>query len=112
MLIPVQPSPYDIWASADLIELIKTRQAINNGFPKAAFILSRVIKNSRLSKEVVGALKEYDIPVLTSGTSQRVDYATSASHGSSVFSSLGSPAALEMGALTKEIIEKYLNMGI
>src|ERR1700742_4300468 len=26
ILIPVQPSPYDIWATADLVEIIKTRK--------------------------------------------------------------------------------------
>jgi chromosome partitioning protein len=25
ILIPVQPSPYDIWATSDLVELVKTR---------------------------------------------------------------------------------------
>ena len=28
ILIPVQPSPYDIWACADLIDIIKDRQEI------------------------------------------------------------------------------------
>lgn len=31
VLIPVQPSPYDIWAAADLVELIKARQEITDG---------------------------------------------------------------------------------
>jgi chromosome partitioning protein len=44
ILIPVQPSPYDIWACEDLVEIIKARQEITDGKPKAAFVISRVIK--------------------------------------------------------------------
>ena len=56
ILIPVQPSPYDVWACEDLVEIIKTRQEVTNGKPKAAFIISRVIKNTQLSKEIGEAL--------------------------------------------------------
>jgi chromosome partitioning protein len=31
ILIPVQPSPYDIWATSDLVELVKTRSEITDG---------------------------------------------------------------------------------
>ena len=31
ILIPVQPSPYDIWAASDLVELIQARQEITDG---------------------------------------------------------------------------------
>ena len=58
VLIPVQPSPYDIWATDELIGLIKSRQAVSNGEPKAAFVISRVIKNTKLSKEVSTVLSE------------------------------------------------------
>jgi len=39
ILIPVQPSPYDLWAVSDLVEVIKTRQEVTNGKPAAAFII-------------------------------------------------------------------------
>jgi len=56
ILIPVQPSPYDIWATADLVELIKARQEITDGKTQAAFIVSRAIQNTKLSNEVFEAL--------------------------------------------------------
>jgi len=84
VLIPVQPSPYDVWASSDLVGLVKQRREITGGHPAAAFVISRKIVNSILSREVRDALKEYDLPVLENFTSQRVIYASSASEGKSV----------------------------
>ena len=84
ILIPVQPSPYDIWACEDLVDIIKARQEVTDGLPKAAFVISRSIKNTQLSKEIGEALLGYELPVFKSFTSQRVIYAKSAAVGSSV----------------------------
>ena len=86
IIIPVQPSPYDIWASADLVDIIKQRQQINNNIPKAYFCISRKITNTTLSKEVFEALNGYGLPVMENGTSQRVVYAQTAAAGESIFS--------------------------
>ena len=105
VLIPVQPSPYDIWAAADLVEVIKARQQITDGSPKAAFVISRAIKNTKLSGEVAEALEGYDLPILKSGTTQRVIYPTSASEGKTVFSSSDNPACDEIRAVAEELLE-------
>lgn len=36
VIIPVQPSPYDIWSISDLVDLIRARQEIADGRPSAA----------------------------------------------------------------------------
>lgn len=108
VLIPVQPSPYDIWATDELIGLIKSRQAVANGEPKAAFIISRVIKNTKLSKEVSTVLSEYDLPVFENYTSQLVIYPSTASKGFSVFSSAPNPACNEINGIINELMEKFL----
>ncbi len=105
VLIPVQPSPFDIWATADLVELIKIRQTITEGKPLAAFVISRAIKHTKLSQEVNEALEGYDLPILEQGTSQRVIYPTVASTGQTVFSELGNPAIAEIEALAQEVME-------
>ncbi len=113
VLIPVQPSPYDIWATADLVDLIKQRQQVSDGKPDAAFVLSRIIKNTNLSKDVVEALQDYDLPVLASRTSQYVAYAQSAAMGESIFSyNLSGLAALEFRAILDEIISRYIDINI
>ena len=84
VLIPVQPSPYDVWACADLVEMIQTRQEVTGGIPQAYFVVSRAIKNTKLSGEVAAVLKDYDLPVFNHGTTQRVAYPTSAAAGKTV----------------------------
>jgi chromosome partitioning protein len=106
VLIPVQPSPYDIWAAEELVEVIKARQQITNGQPKAAFVISRQISNTNLGKEVREALGSYELPVFKTGTFQRVIYAKTAATGSTVIDSgSNSDAANEIKELAKELKE-------
>lgn len=105
ILIPVQPSPYDIWACADLVDIIAARQEVTNGKPKAAFVISRAIKNTKLSGEINQALSDYGLPVLKAGTTQRVVYPTTAAEGLTVFSDPSSDAAREINTLKKEVLE-------
>lgn len=81
VIIPVQPSPYDIWAAEDLVSIVRSRQEITNGRPKAAFLISRAIKRTELGKEVVAALEGFDMPVLKAKTTQLITYPKSASVG-------------------------------
>lgn len=105
VVIPVQPSPYDVWATADLVELIKARQEVTGGRPKAVFLCSRAIRNTKLSREIVDALEGYGLPTLKSGTTQRVIYPTTASHGLTVLSDPDCEAAQEVLAIMREIEE-------
>jgi len=104
VLIPVQPSPYDVWACADLVELIKARQEVADGNPKTAFIISRAIKNTTLGREIRGALQEYGLPVFEHFTTQKQSYAQAAAQGKSVITD-GGAAADEINAIVDEIIK-------
>ncbi len=84
ILIPVQPSPYDVWATEDLVDVIKARQKITDGFPKSAFVISRQITNTSLGKEIRDVLGGYELPVFENGTFQRIIYAKTAANGSTV----------------------------
>jgi chromosome partitioning protein len=107
IIIPVQPSPYDIWACADLVDIIKARQDITEGKPRAVFIISRLIRNTKLSQEISNALEEYGFPVLKASTAQRIIYPTSAAEGKTVFDeSLTNPAACEILAIRKELEDR------
>lgn len=84
ILIPVQPSPYDIWATEDLIGNIKDRISMTEGKTKAAFVVSRKIVGTNIGNEIVAELSKFDLPVFKSGTCQRVAYANSVKNGLSV----------------------------
>jgi len=106
VLIPVQPSPYDIWAAEELVDVIKARQEVANGKPKAAFVISRQITNTNLGKEVRDALSSYELPVFESGTFQRVIYAKTAATGSTVLDAdPNGDAATEIKKIAKELKE-------
>lgn len=105
VLIPVQPSPYDIWACATLVKAVKTRQEMTKGKLRAAFVISRSIKNTKLGHEIKEALDGYGLPIFNSVTTQRVAYPTSAGEGKTVFQSQDKEAIKEIEAITLELKE-------
>lgn len=105
ILIPVQPSPYDIWATSDLVDLVKQRIEITDGKLKAVFVINRAIKGTKIGTEIRKALEEYDLPVLESVIFQRVSYPSSASMGKTVTElEPSSDGAKEIISLTNEIL--------
>lgn len=109
VLIPVQPSPYDIWATADLVELVKQRIEVTDGRLQAAFVVSRAIKGTKIGAEVAEALAGYGLPVLESRITQRVSYPGTAAAGSTVVDAEpDSDAAAEVRALANEIKQKLI----
>ena len=108
ILIPVQPSPYDIWATADLVDLVKQRIEVMNGRLRAAFIVSRAIKGTRISSEVTEALNGYRLPVLDARITQRVSYPGTAAGGSTVLDiEPEGDAAREVRAMLKNVKEFF-----
>jgi chromosome partitioning protein len=106
ILIPVQPSPYDIWAAADLVELIKTRIEVTDGKLAAAFVVSRAIKGTKLGTEVTDALLGYGLPVLDARITQRVSFPTTAAEGTTVLDTDPTgDAAHEIRRLAKEVLK-------
>lgn len=105
VLIPVQPSPYDIWATADLVELVKQRIEITDGRLRAAFVVSRAIKGTKIGAEISAALEGYGLPVLDTRVIQRVVYPGTAAAGSTVLDAEpNGDAAAEIRALAAEIM--------
>ncbi len=105
ILIPVQPSPYDIWATSDLVDLIHQRIELTEGKLKAAFIISRAIKGTKIGADIRQALADYQLPVLTSAITQRVIYPTSAISGSTVLDDEpNGDSSKEINELLQEIL--------
>lgn len=109
ILIPVQPSPYDIWATADLVELVKQRIEVTDGRLQAAFVVSRAIKGTRIGAEVTEALAGYGLPVMESRITQRVIYPGTAAAGTTVMEAEPEgDAAAEVRALAAELKHKLI----
>jgi chromosome partitioning protein len=104
VLIPVTPSPLDVWSCADLVEALAVRQQLCDGKPVAYFMISRAQTNTKLTNELAAALVDYDLPVLGFGTVHREVYKQSAASGLTVFHMKQAKAArAEMQAIQTEI---------
>ena len=106
VLVPVQPSQLDVWATQAIVDLIKARQAVFRGKPKAVFVMSRVVPRTKLSERLRETLGLQSFPTLASFTTQRVAYAEATQSGETVFD--GKPTtgqALEIEAIRDEIKE-------
>ena len=107
VLVPVQPSPLDIWAAHEVVELIQ-EAAIYKPDLAAAFVINRKIVNTAIARDAVEVLKDYPFPVLKSAISQRVGFAEALSSGSTVLETApDSPAAREIWAVLDELLEAF-----
>jgi chromosome partitioning protein len=103
VLIPIQPSPLDLWAAAQTLELVREAQQFRDGI-RAVLVVNRRITNTAIGRDLVGALAGYGLPILPVQLSQRVLYAESAAHGLSVIeASPDSAAAREMSELVSAV---------
>jgi chromosome partitioning protein len=104
VVIPVQPSPYDVWAAADTVTLIREAQQFKENL-KAAFAINRKIAKTAIGRDVASALEHFGIPVLPTHLCQRVLYAESAAQGLAVAEvAPNGEAAREIAALVASVI--------
>ena len=83
VLIPVQPSPFDVWAADDTVRLVREAQQYKDGLG-AAFAINRKIVNTAIGRDVATAFADAPFPVLPAAVSQRVVFAESAGRGLAV----------------------------
>jgi chromosome partitioning protein len=80
VLIPVQPSPYDVWACTDIVALVREARIYKPKL-RAAFVISRRVGRTIIGREVATALEQFDLPILNGAISQRIAFAESAING-------------------------------
>lgn len=102
-LIPVQPSPLDGWASAEMLSLLAEARIYRPQL-SARFVLNRCGARTIIARETAETLADHDPPVLASTIGQRVVFAEAAQSGRLASEIDGrSPAAREIAALAAEI---------
>lgn len=105
VLIPVQPSPYDIWAADEVVKLVQEATVYKENL-KSVFVVNRKIANTAIGRDVGEALAAYPVPVLAATVTQRVIYAEAAAQGKAVFEiDAEGPAMAEIAALVAELME-------
>lgn len=106
IVVPVQPSPLDVWAIHEVTELIKEiPEDILNKNLKTVFLVSRKIVNTAIARDFLEVLATYNIPILNSQIAQRIVFAESLASGSTVLEAAPfSQASKEIRQLCKEIL--------
>lgn len=104
VLIPVQPSSFDIWAASETVELVREAQQFKPDI-KAAFVINRKIANSAIGRDIAEALKDYPFPTLKTSIAQRVAFAESSAGYTVQEIAPTSAAAAEIKALSKDILK-------
>ncbi|CDO40651.1 ParA family partition ATPase [Bartonella henselae] len=105
VLIPVQPSPYDIWAADGIVKLIDEARVYKENL-KSAFVINRKIVNTAIGRDVGEALGVYPVHVLSANVAQRVIFAEAATQGKTVYEvDKQGLAAAEIEAVAAEIKE-------
>jgi chromosome partitioning protein len=103
-LIPVQPSPYDVWASTEMVSLIREAQVFRPAL-RAAFVINRRVSTTLIGREARGALADQPLPTLASEIRQRIVFAESVAAGQLACElDLDSLAAHEISALCDEVL--------
>jgi len=104
VIIPCTPSPYDIWASEETIQLVKEATIYKEKL-KCFFAINRKIANTAIGRDVVQILNNRDMPLLYSYVCQRVIFAEAAASGKTIFDlAPDSKAAQEIENLVYEIL--------
>ncbi len=114
VVIPVQPSPYDVWATAETVRLITEARQFKENL-KAVFVINRKIVNTAIGRDVGDALAGFGFPISKATLGQRVAYAESAVTGLAVIeANPNSEASREIGRLADAISEhvKQLEMKV
>lgn len=107
VLIPVQPSPPDVWATAETVDLVNEARFFKETLI-SAIAINRKIVNTVIGRDVREALSALNTPILQADISQRVVFAEAFAAGKTV-SDLNphSLAAHEIDAFVTELVRDY-----
>ena len=103
-LVPVLPSPVDLWASLRLPQEVEAARRVNPGL-RAWLVLNQIEQRSALSAAMQHALAEFGLPLLRAVVRRRAVYRVAALDGVSVFQmgARGQAAADEIQAIIEEL---------
>jgi len=103
-LIPVQPSPVDLWATVHIEQAIMEARNINPSL-RSLLVINQLEVRTMLSRVVREALMEISLPVARTALRRRAVYRNSALEGKTVFQmgARGAAASEELEQLIQEV---------
>lgn len=106
VLVPVQPSAYDVWASEAVLDLAR-EAAVYKPELRPFFVVTRRVVRSVIGRDVRVAIAGLNVPALEASLAQRVVFAESAGTGLLACElAPGSAGAREVAAVTAELLAR------
>jgi len=104
-IVPLVPSPLDLWASVGIREVISRMSDINETL-QARLLLNQAQPHQTLTRETLDILPQFGIELFQTHWRQRTVYRQSAVFGQTVhdFHSRAAPAVEEVNALATEVL--------
>lgn len=105
-LIPLQPTPADMWATVGIVELIGKARLVNPDL--RAFGVPNRVTTSSLGKQVLDVMRENDIEFMDAKLGNRTSFQEATIRGSvpSLMGSSHKTAAAEVEALVDELMKR------
>ena len=100
VLVPIQPSPADVWAVKE------TFNTISGESRQCMVVLNRVVHRANITHETRSKLEQLDIPVAETELGNRVLFAASMESGLTVLDGFANPAQTEITNLVRGIASK------
>jgi len=114
VLIPIIPSPADIWAGRGIKQLIESVQEFNEDLKPR--LVANMVQHTSLGQNAIEVLSDFGMPLAATQLGHRTAYRESAIYGGTVHDvgHKGKKAIEEIETLTNEILgilgtEKYKN---
>ncbi len=105
-LVPIIPSPLDMWASIGIRKAIEDASDLNENL-QSRLVINQCQPNTRLARDVLDLLGEFGIQMARSQFHQRTVFRQSAVFGQTVhdFGAKAEPAINEVDLLVEEVFE-------
>ena len=105
-IVPIGPSPLDIWSSRETVDLVKKARKFNRKLTSKLLVCKKII-GTRESHQARDALKGYRTQLFKTEIAQRIVYARALVQGLSVVQyEPRSEAASEIRSLCSEILKR------
>ncbi|HEY9149286.1 MAG TPA: ParA family partition ATPase [Gammaproteobacteria bacterium] len=107
VLIPVLPSPLDLWASAGTVDAVRKARDVNPGL-RAWLVLNQTEPKSALSRAMAVAVASLELPVIDTPVRRRAAFRLSVVEGMSVYQlgARGVAAMQEIEQVIEEIMQR------
>lgn len=103
-LVPLVPSPLDLWASVGIREVIGRMSDINESL-QARLMLNQAQPRQNLTRETLDILPQLGLAVCATIWHQRAVYRQSAAYGQTVFDFDNAPARHEVEGALDEVLQ-------